>query len=204
MTGIRSRVDTVPLIGGMAVLDLVNTVSWRGDSQRSEDHLRGPDECLRWARRAGVLTNDEAAMMRRLLLARPELGKLLVDGLMEFRDVVAAAVGAQQGGALPPAAKAAILDAFEHGELIADDSGVHRWRITTVNEQTVRRRLALQLVQLLTSVTGRIGVCADRDCRWVFLDTSRARNRRWCSSADCGNRFRVRQHQRRHERASAG
>ena len=39
-----------------------------------------------------------------------------------------------------------------------------------------------------------LGVCAGDDCRWAYLDVSRRQDRRWCSSADCGNRDRARRH----------
>ncbi len=40
-------------------------------------------------------------------------------------------------------------------------------------------------------------------CSWVFLDTSRGYRRRWCSSADCGNRARVRRHAARTSTSTA-
>ncbi|WP_448612496.1 CGNR zinc finger domain-containing protein [Geodermatophilus sp. URMC 60] len=50
---------------------------------------------------------------------------------------------------------------------------------------------------MLTAPRGPLGRCADPACGWVFEDTSRGRNRRWCSSSDGGSRNRVREHQRR-------
>ncbi|MGH3319645.1 MAG: CGNR zinc finger domain-containing protein [Streptosporangiaceae bacterium] len=40
--------------------------------------------------------------------------------------------------------------------------------------------------------------CQNSACGWLFLDRSRSHTRRWCSSADCGNRERVRRHASRH------
>lgn len=203
----RSRVDTVPLIAGSAVLDLVNTVSWRGDAARSDDHLRGTEECLRWARRAEVITAGEDEAVRALLRAEPRRDDLLLDGLRELRDLVAATIHADVGRSLGEPAKAAMVDAFAHAELVAPDGSrddaARAWVIRLVDEHTIRRRLALQLESLLTADRVRIGVCGDPDCQWVFLDTSRARSRRWCSSADCGNRLRVRRHQQRQSRSGA-
>jgi len=39
--------------------------------------------------------------------------------------------------------------------------------------------------------------CGDRECGWMFLDTSRGHTRRWCSMKDCGNRAKARRHYRR-------
>lgn len=51
---------------------------------------------------------------------------------------------------------------------------------------------------------GRIRVCAGDDCDIVFLDTSRAASRRWCSMQRCGNRAKVRAHRARKRAVVAG
>jgi predicted RNA-binding Zn ribbon-like protein len=43
----------------------------------------------------------------------------------------------------------------------------------------------------------RIRQCEADDCGFVFLDDSRANNRRWCSMQRCGNRAKVRAHRAR-------
>ncbi len=40
----------------------------------------------------------------------------------------------------------------------------------------------------------RVKVCANPDCRWVMLDESRNRSRRWCEEAVCGSLLKVRKH----------
>ena len=44
---------------------------------------------------------------------------------------------------------------------------------------------------------GRIRECSGADCGMVYLDTSRAATRRWCSMQRCGNRAKVRAHRAR-------
>ncbi|QAY74901.1 zf-CGNR multi-domain protein [Agromyces protaetiae] len=44
---------------------------------------------------------------------------------------------------------------------------------------------------------GRIHECSADDCDLVYLDTSRAGTRRWCSMQRCGNRAKVRAHRAR-------
>jgi hypothetical protein len=39
--------------------------------------------------------------------------------------------------------------------------------------------------------------CSNRPCRFLFLDRSRNRSRRWCDPAGCGNRTKVRRFRRR-------
>ncbi|WP_329340154.1 ABATE domain-containing protein [Streptomyces sp. NBC_01352] len=59
--------------------------------------------------------------------------------------------------------------------------------------------VARDVVELLTDPVMRAGLrqCEGDNCPIVYLDTSRGRRRRWCSSEVCGNRERVARHRRR-------
>ena len=45
---------------------------------------------------------------------------------------------------------------------------------------------------LLHEAKGHLKICANEDCRWVFIDRTKGNVRRWCNDATCGNRDRVR------------
>jgi predicted RNA-binding Zn ribbon-like protein len=47
---------------------------------------------------------------------------------------------------------------------------------------------------------GHLKLCANGDCRWIFVDRSKGNVRRWCSDATCGNRDRVRRSRQKHPR----
>ncbi|MFB7502610.1 CGNR zinc finger domain-containing protein [Streptomyces broussonetiae] len=59
--------------------------------------------------------------------------------------------------------------------------------------------VARDAVELLTDPVAWAAVreCEGDNCPLVYLDTSRGRRRRWCSSEVCGNRERVARHRRR-------
>ncbi|EPH39919.1 hypothetical protein STRAU_7028 [Streptomyces aurantiacus JA 4570] len=59
--------------------------------------------------------------------------------------------------------------------------------------------VARDAVELLTDPVARslLRQCEGDSCPIVYLDTSRGRRRRWCSSEVCGNRERVARHRRR-------
>ncbi|MFH9734518.1 CGNR zinc finger domain-containing protein [Streptomyces sp. NPDC017260] len=59
--------------------------------------------------------------------------------------------------------------------------------------------LARDTVELLTDPLARASLrqCEGDNCPIVYVDTSRGRRRRWCSSEICGNRERVARHRRR-------
>ena len=50
------------------------------------------------------------------------------------------------------------------------------------------------------SATGqldRLKMCQSPECGWIFFDRSKPANRRWCSSAKCGNREKTRSYRLR-------
>ncbi|MGQ4430575.1 CGNR zinc finger domain-containing protein [Streptomyces sp. SAS_260] len=59
--------------------------------------------------------------------------------------------------------------------------------------------IARDAVELLTDPVARASLreCEGDNCPIVYLDSSRGRRRRWCSSEVCGNRERVARHRRR-------
>ncbi|MBK3646194.1 MULTISPECIES: CGNR zinc finger domain-containing protein [Streptomyces] len=59
--------------------------------------------------------------------------------------------------------------------------------------------IARDTVELLTDPVARAGLrqCEGDNCPIVYVDSSRGRRRRWCSSEVCGNRERVARHRRR-------
>jgi predicted RNA-binding Zn ribbon-like protein len=62
--------------------------------------------------------------------------------------------------------------------------------------------IARDAVALFSGATaGTIRACDAADCDMVYLDTSRAGNRRWCSMQRCGNRHKVRAHRARASRS---
>ena len=78
-----------------------------------------------------------------------------------------------------------------------------RSRVTWTNDPSagpslILHRLVWETAQFLTSTDlGRLRICANRECGWLFLDTSKNHSRRWCSMADCGSRAKARRYYRR-------
>ncbi|MFI6641646.1 CGNR zinc finger domain-containing protein [Streptomyces sp. NPDC050504] len=66
--------------------------------------------------------------------------------------------------------------------------------------------VARDAVELVTDPLARAGLreCEGDRCLRLYLDTSRGRRRRWCSSEVCGNRERVARHRRRAAAVAAG
>jgi predicted RNA-binding Zn ribbon-like protein len=196
----ESRVASVRLVGGRPCVDLVNTVSWRFDPARHEEHLRAGPDALTWLGRVAVLDPAEVEALRGDADA-------VLAGLVGVRTALTPYVDAvvdEDGGALaaralPAELQDGIREAVRHAELRPSPDG-HRWIVTGPQPRTPVRRILLDLHELLARPGARLGRCADDDCGWAFHDTGRRGARRWCSSADCGNRHRVRRHYARTRR----
>lgn len=176
---------TYKLIGGTPALDFANLVSYRG-TDREHDWLEPATNAETWAEAAGITApvGDDVTELRK------------------FREVVARTFLAIADRAAPAPDDVDLIGnaaatAWAHRRLtLADDAPAATWATTA---PTLLTELALDAAALLTSAESirRIATCAE--CRWIFVDTTRNHNRRWCDPADCGNRVRQRRHYHRRQ-----
>ncbi|MEO3789561.1 ABATE domain-containing protein [Nonomuraea sp. B10E15] len=181
--------------GGSVCLDFVNTLRDRWKEPR--ETLREPGDVLRWLYTAGVA--GEPALPH----AEPEGVLVLARRLREAIDraVMAAASGELPHAgdlslineaamaALRPAPQVAIVD----GRLAPGES-----RDRAEGAAAGLGLVAHDAVDLLVSdEVRRVRLCGADRCALRFVDRSPAHNRRWCAMARCGNRTKVRAHQRR-------
>lgn len=68
------------------------------------------------------------------------------------------------------------------------------WRWSGDSLDAVAHRVALAAAELLVQRADRRRVreCPGPNCGWLFIDTSRGGQRRWCSDESCGTPARVR------------
>ena len=167
-------------IGGHLALDLVNTVSWRLDPDRSVDRLPDDEALTRWAEFVGLelrseVTDETVAEVRRL---RERV----------YRVVQPLAVGAQPATADLTSLRRLLLGAVGRAEVTL----VMPLELTAAS---LSDELALAAWRLLEREDARrLRQCRAGDCGWLFLDRTKNASRVWCSSADCGNRTRARRH----------
>jgi predicted RNA-binding Zn ribbon-like protein len=175
-------------IAGHPALDLVNSVQWRLSPERFEDDLPAFAHVLAWTRQARLISDADDRALTELSHSDSAAADDEVGRVRELREALYAAL--YEGGS-PTSVVAEYRAAVAAGELTADgDAWV--WRFD-VDLTLPRRLMSLQAFDLITGTDlSLLGQCHDAECGWVFLDTSPRHNRRWCVSADCGNRNRVR------------
>ena len=178
---------TYKLIGGSPALDFANLVSYRG-TPRQHDWLFPSANLHRWAASIG-LPATPGATTARLRELRETLARLFLaiaddvhpepPDVRAVGDLAAEALG-QRHLLFPPGASAALWEA---------------------RSSSVLSEVSLEAAALLTSPRAVVRIAACEECRWLFIDRTRNRSRRWCDPADCGNRARQRRHYERRKTA---
>ncbi len=193
--------DTAPrpfeFIANHIVLDFTNTVNARPKFTR--DDLVRPEGAVEWACAARLV--DPGVPQTRLAVGSADLNAAVAlrEGLYRVFGPVAAG-GEPDSGALAFITRRA-ADSIRSGVWIRGESGYElSWEPDSF--QSVAHWLADEAVQLLRSARARrIGACDG--CGWLFLDTSRARGRRWCSMNVCGARHKMRRYHQRQVQATS-
>jgi predicted RNA-binding Zn ribbon-like protein len=197
-----------PLVGGDAALDFTNTVGDHASDQPWE-WLRGYPALVAWGRQAGLLTEDAA---RRLLAAAdrdPAAAAAALEGAKAVRETIFRIFAAVAAGRSPAptdltAFNAALAQAFARLRVApADGAVVWAWEASHADLAGPLWPIVRAAADLLTSDRAAlVRQCAGAGCGWLFLDTSRRRNRRWCRMTDCGNRAKAQRHRARSKASS--
>ncbi|MBB5935269.1 CGNR zinc finger domain-containing protein [Streptomyces zagrosensis] len=179
---------------GRVCLDLVATVGGRFGDEPVE-RLDSPGRLGQWLVGAGLLPPGmpldalDTSWLARFHAVRDLLCRVVCAEL-EGR---AAGVDVERVNALasigPPAMRA----------VRAADGTLVRTLATRPDCAALLAQIARDAIDLLTDQTakGQLRRCEGETCALIYLDTSRGRRRRWCSSEVCGNRERVARHRRR-------
>lgn len=156
-------------------------------------HTGGDGEAARWeilhepadvARFLGIITGTEPPMVRPNDLAE----------VLELRRSITALARARVGGEQAPRGHIPVInDAASKLPLIPQlDAEGHQQLLPGTARQALST-IARDAIDLFSSaLVERIKICEADDCGLLFVDTSRPRNRRWCSMEWCGDRAKKR------------
>jgi predicted RNA-binding Zn ribbon-like protein len=201
-------VTRMRLVGGSLALDFVNTRSGPVSGPPDDDVLAGYGDLVGWARYAGALTGAEAARLHRRARADPDHAEATFQRAARTRDYLdelfrTIAAGGRPAGRALVALRDDEVDALGRAALVGEDPFEWSWR----RDRTLSRPLhpvVHAAVELLT--TGRLDrVKGCAGCRFLFVDESKNRSRRWCSMDDCGTTAKIRRYvaRRAHTRTLA-
>jgi predicted RNA-binding Zn ribbon-like protein len=177
--------------------DFINTLSY--DDGAPVEHLATADEAIAFLTRRGLAHEDalraqSAAAGERAWLDRVHHTRAALRGLwdaeVEHRVPEASAIDAVN----------AVLREAPRIELVMSEGccGVdHHHTADDPTGEALARLVEPFLHAVAAGTTGRLRICANGGCRWVFEDSSRAGRRRWCDMTTCGNVAKARRHRAR-------
>ncbi|HEY3316696.1 MAG TPA: ABATE domain-containing protein [Bacillota bacterium] len=192
---------TYKFTAGVLPLDFVNTVDWRLADEPVE-LLSDYGDLISWGRQAGAIDARMAGRLVRAVEKAPKAALAALRRAIVLREALFRIFSARIGGRSAEATdlelvNAALAEVLSMARLRAAGAGFEwSWAEDQPNLNRVVWPVVYSAADLLTSRDrlGRVGLCADPLCGWVFLDTSRNGQRRWCSMDDCGNRAKARRH----------
>jgi predicted RNA-binding Zn ribbon-like protein len=196
-----------PLRGGRPCLDFANTEAYRGTGHEA-DLLHSYEMLVAWSLGAGALLPSEAGPLLLAAAAAPDAAEAQLERVRELRRAIHVVMRSVALRTEPPVAALATLNAFlaesqAHGQIVRsngdfevrfrpeDDMALPIWRLTDS---------AARL--LLSPDHANVRECPGHECGWLFFDSTKNHSRRWCDSADCGNKARVRAYSNRKREAS--
>ena len=189
-------VGELKLVGGTAILDLANTQSGPPGGAPDIESLRDYGDLLRWAVRVEILDDAEAKRLARSAERRPAAAREAFErarraAWRRLRCLRGAGRGQAtsrcRGG--PPAGRGdrGAGPREHHGR---GGTFAVRWDETDDPHRAWWPVAYAGLELLLHGPLHRIKGCGG--CRYLFIDETKNRSRRWCSMDDCGTREKMR------------
>ena len=190
-------------VGGNPALDFVNTLDWRLRPEPTEG-LHAYTDVLHWSWSAGLLSAPETHRLLEWALAHPRQAAQELAQAKRLREALAALFANARDAKRLGETSLTFLNAAireggaKRGLRSAGQSAEWTWQDDPPSPRRPVWAVAAEAARVLTSSDReRIRQCRDDECGWFFLDTSRNRNRRWCSMQTCGNRNKARTFYRR-------
>jgi predicted RNA-binding Zn ribbon-like protein len=184
-------------------LDFANTVSAHA-SDHPESHLQDYSDLIGWAVRKSLVDEARAKNLEGYAKNHPVQTRETFEYAIALREVIYRIFTAVSAG-LPPnpedleALNLSLEGALQHARVVPSDEGfTWGWKEVGTLEE-ILWPVARSAAELLTSqeLLSRVGQCADAECGWLFIDTSKNHSRKWCDIRDCGNREKQRRMRRK-------
>ena len=200
------RAPRFELIAGNICLDFVNTL----DDRRTEpkELLASYIDLVRFGEDIGLLTGSQVDRLFTRSYQSPDGAQDALRRARELReaihDIFRAVIDKKPA---PPGAlgrlNADAQTANEHLHLKATEGGFE-WSFDSLDRlDGMLWPLARAAADLLASdQLPLVRACSAKQCEWLFLDTSKNHQRRWCDMKQCGNRAKVQSFYARQRRAA--
>ncbi len=188
------------MIGGNLALDFANTVGGvDGEIEAEFENLRGYGDLIAWGVRVEVISEEVAGRLLEDARRRPLVAEATYARALAIRDCLYEIFRAVARGERPPRNS---LEALQRDECeilrrarLVEKGGKFVWEWPDDEDDPGRVLMPVvhAAVELLTSEElNRVKHCAH--CRWLFVDRSKNRSRRWCTMEVCGTQAKMRRY----------
>ncbi len=177
---------------------------------RDTEHLLDVDALLGWLRRYRLISDRARAAEAGRLHRDPEEAARRLERFVHLRGLLHEMAEAVAEHGRPTAGQLRDLNhILRHGlhfHQLRLDSEATSYTFAQVGDRLdqARATIASSFAQFLADdAPQRLRVCANDNCRWIFVDRSPTGRRRWCDMRTCGNQAKVARHRAR-SKADAG
>jgi predicted RNA-binding Zn ribbon-like protein len=193
-------------IAGALCLDFVNTVGAR-ICEQPRDKLRSFADLVRWSKEAELIPEGEALELLAYSEANSSSATKILEKAKELREALFRIFDALGRKETPAAADIATLNETLRAlpvqlEICAQgrDFRCER-RSAQVDNDRLLAPIAWSAADLLASgQLHHVRRCADEECGWLFVDTTKNHSRRWCAMSDCGSHAKAKRYYHRKKR----
>ncbi len=193
--------------GNWLCLDFTHTLDSRYDVHPRE-LLKDYSDLVLWGQYVDILKDDEARSLHEEATSHPVEATAALERAIVLREAIYRIFLAIAEDATPQEVdlatlNAALSEAMSHTRIVAKDgSFAWDWAGREIDFNSILWQVVRSAADLLTDEElDAVRACAAEDCRWLFVDTSKNRSRRWCDMKTCGNRSKARRHYERKKQA---
>jgi predicted RNA-binding Zn ribbon-like protein len=200
-----SRFAGLELLAGRVCLDFVNTIDPRetqSPGARPRDYLQSYADLVLWSEYARLLPERRVSALLARAAKDPDLAQQVFERAIALREALYRVFSSAAEGKQPDAddlegLRSAYRKVTAEASLVYSPEGFSwQWPDNDDALDQMLWPLVRSAIELLTAPElRRIKVCPGLgDCGWLFLDTSKSGQRRWCSMDSCGSRAKMRRY----------
>jgi predicted RNA-binding Zn ribbon-like protein len=193
--------------GNWLCLDFTHTLDDRY-SDHPKELLGSYRDLVFWSQYVHILKDEQAQHLFGEAASRPAEASAALKRAIDVREIIYRVFLAIAEGVAPEevaltAFNAALAEALSHACIVSrDGSFVLDWAGKEDAFDVILWEVVRSAADLLTAEElSAVRACAAEDCKWLFLDTSKNRSRRWCDMKTCGNRNKAHRHYERKKQA---
>jgi predicted RNA-binding Zn ribbon-like protein len=188
-------------------LDFANTVGDRLSADKSREHLNEFADLVRWCQEGALISSRAAQLLLDQAKRQPQQAAATLAEAKELREAIYRIFFARLKRRFPAPGDVRRFNLF-----LSSMPLLYEIRLENNRPVCHHKSSPTELAQLVAPVAWsaaslmtseeivHLKQCGDKECGWLFLDTTKNQKRRWCDMSGCGCRAKARTYYRRKKR----